>query len=151
MREKIGLRGHWKIEIRDKGKLVKVIDFDNQLTKWYKNSVLNQLKGDAFVDLQIKYLGIGEGTTPATADDVALEDESVRFQPTTRTVTDDYTQTIWVIPTNIANFTYKEIGVFVGTATSTLNSGTLLSRVNVNIEKTESMEVTFVRRDYVTI
>ena len=151
MQEKMGLRGHWTIEIRDKGKLVKRLDFDNQLTNLYRNSVLNQLYGNAFDDLEIKYLGIGTGDTPASATDTQLGTEAFRVIPTSQTIVDNYVQTIWVIPTQIGNFTYKEIGVFCGTATATLNSGTMISRVNVNIEKTSSMEITFIRRDYVII
>ena len=151
MKEKMGLKGHWTIEIRNKGKLVKRLDFDNQLTNLYRNSVLNQLYGNAFDSLEIKYLGIGTGDAPASATDTQLGTEVFRVIPTSQTIVDNYVQTIWVIPTQIGNFNYKEIGVFCGTATATLNSGTMISRVNVNIEKTSSMEITFIRRDYVII
>lgn len=151
MKERIGLRGHWTIEVRENGKLVRVIDFDNQLTNLYKNDVLTQLNAGTTNGLQIKYLAIGTGTNPASPTDTQLQTEVFRVQPTSRAITADYVQTIWVIPVQMGNFTYKEIGVFAGNATATLNSGMLISRVNVNIEKTESMEVTFVRRDYVTI
>lgn len=151
MKERIGLKGHWTIEVRENGKLVKVIDFDNQLTNLYKNDVLTQLNSGTTNGLQIKYLAIGTGTNTASPTDTQLQTEVFRVQPTSRAITADYVQTIWVIPVQMGNFTYKEIGVFAGNATATLNSGMLISRVNVNIEKTESMEVTFVRRDYVTI
>lgn len=151
MKEKMGLKGHWTIEVRDKGKLVKRLDFDNQLTNLYRNSVLNQLYGNTFDSLEIKYLGIGTGDTPASATDTQLGTEVFRVIPTSQTIVDNYVQTIWVIPTQIGNFTYKELGVFCGNATTTLNSGTMISRVNVNIEKTSSMEITFIRRDYVII
>lgn len=151
MLEKIGFKGHWTIEIRKNGKLVKTLDFDNLLTNLYKQDVLNQLKGDAFASLEIKYLAIGTGTNPASVTDTQLQTEVLRRIPTSSSITDDYVQTIWVIPTNIGNFTYREIGVFAGNATATADSGTLLSRVNVNIEKNSSMEVTFIRKDYVII
>ena len=151
MKEKIGLKGHWTIEIRDEGKLVKRIDFDNQLTDLYRNSILNQLYGNAYNNLEIKYLGVGTGDTLASATDTGRETEVFRMIPTSQSMGDDYVQTIWVIPTQVGNFTYKEIGVFCGTATATLDSGTMISRVNVNIEKTSSMEITFIRRDYVII
>ena len=151
MRENIGFKGHWTIEIRQDGKVIKTLDFDNILTNLYKQDVLNQLKGDAFASLQIKYLAIGTGTNPASVSDTQLQTEVFRMIPTSSSKTSDYVQTIWVIPTNVGNFTYKEIGVFAGSATATANSGTLLSRVNVNIEKNSSMEITFIRKDYVTI
>lgn len=149
--EGLKFKGHWTIEIREQGKVVRTIDIDNQLTNLYKQSVLNQLNGASFDDLEIKYLAVGTGDTPASASDTQLEDEQFRQIPTTKQLFADYEQTIWVIPTNLGNFTYKEIGVFAGNATSTADSGMLLSRINVNIEKTSSMEVTFIRRDYVTI
>ena len=151
MRENIGFKGHWTIEIKQNGKVIKKLDFDNLLTNLYKQDVLNQLKGDAFASLQIKYLAIGTGTNPASVSDTQLQTEVFRMIPTSSSKTSDYVQTIWVIPTNVGNFTYKEIGVFAGSATATANSGTLLSRVNVNIEKNSSMEITFVRKDYVII
>lgn len=151
MKEGLKLKGHWTIVIRERGRVVKEIDLDNQLTNLYKNSVLNQLNGASFDDLEIKYLAVGTGTTPASASDTQLQSEQFRMIPTSKSLQTDYEQTIWVIPTNIGNFTYKEIGVFAGTATATANSGTLLSRININIEKTSSMEVTFIRKDYVTI
>ena len=42
----MGLKGHWTIEIRNKGELVKTIEVDNQLTAIYQGSILNQLTND---------------------------------------------------------------------------------------------------------
>lgn len=149
--EKVGLKGHWTIEVREDGKLEKTIDIDNQLTAIYQGSILNQLKGNGYVDLSIKYLAVGDGATPATAEDTALENEIFRSVPTSKTILDGYMQTIWVLTTEQANFHIREIGVFAGSATSVADSGSLLSRVIIDIEKTANIELTFIRRDYVNI
>ena len=151
MDERIGLKGHWTIEIRENGKLTKVIEKDNQLTNLYRNSILRQLKGDTFDSLDILYLAVGTDATPASATDTQLGAEIFRSSPTSKAVGDSYTQTIWVLTDLQANEHLREIGVFAGNATITANSGTLLSRVIIDIEKTSVMEVTFIRRDIVTI
>lgn len=151
MKERIGLRGEWRIEVREKGELVKVIEMKNQLTAIYQGSVLNQLKGESAVDLEIKYIAIGTDSTPATAEDTALGAEVFRSTPTSKTIADGYMQTIWVLTPEQGNVRIREIGVFAGDATLTADSGSMLSRVVVDIEKTESIELTMIRRDYVTI
>ena len=151
MRERIGLRGEWDIEIRRDGELIRTFHYKNQLTAIYQGSVLNQLKGDSAVDLDIKYIAIGTDGTTATAEDTQLYAEVFRSTPTSKTVMDGYMQTIWVLTPEQGNVRIREVGVFAGDATATADSGSLLSRVVVDIEKTESLEITMVRRDYVTI
>lgn len=151
MKERLGLKGHWTIVIRQDGRVIRTVEIDNQLTNLYQHSVLDQLKGNEFASLEIKYFAVGVGTTLATAEDTQLEDEQFRSVPTSKTIMDGYLQTIWVLTTEQANFRIREIGVFAGDATSTVDSGTLLSRISVDIEKTENLEITFIRRDYVNI
>lgn len=151
VREGMGLKGHWTIEIRKEGEPVKTIEVDNQLTAIYRGSILNQLMGDTAVDLDIKYLAVGDGDTPATAEDTQLGNERFRSVPTSKTLGDGYVQTIWVLTIAQANFHIREIGVFAGNATATANSGSMLSRIVIDVEKTQNIEVTFIRRDYVNI
>lgn len=145
------LKGHWTIEVRKNGVLVETIEIDNQLTNKYRDSILNQLRGNAFDSLDIKYLAVGTGTTPASATDTQLATETFRSVPTSKSVENGYVQTIWVLPTYLAIQRLREIGVFAGNATATPNSGVMLSRINIDIDKTEDMEVTFIRKDYVII
>lgn len=151
MNEGLRLKGHWTIEIREHGKLVCTFELDNQLTNAYKNSVLNQLKGNTFNSLDILYFAVGTGSNPAQASDTQLQAELYRGVPTQKSLTTDYVQTIWILSNDIANDHLREIGVFAGNATSSPNSGIMLSRINIDIEKTQSMEITFIRKDYVTI
>ena len=93
--------------------------------------------------LQIKYLAFGTGTTPAAASDTALETEVFRKQVTQQSYPSTGTvRTIVALTDTEANFTIREIGVFAGPdASSTAGSGTLLSRVNVSIEKNAFMRL----------
>ena len=150
-KEGLRLKGHWTIDIRENGKLVKRIEKDNQLTNAYRDSVLNQLKGNAFNSLDILYLAVGTGSVQAQSTDTILDAEVFRSVPTQKSIVGNYMQTIWVIPNDLANEHLREIGVFAGEATSTPDSGTMLSRINIDIDKTSSMEITFIRRDYVII
>lgn len=151
MDENLKLKGEWTIEIRVRGELVKTVELKNQLTNLYRNSILNQLKGDAFTSLEIKYMAVGTDATPATATDTQLGAEIFRSVPTYKTVENGYTQTIWVLTDLQANQHLREVGVFAGNASATADSGMLLSRVVIDIEKTDVMEITFIRRDIVTI
>lgn len=151
MQEKLGLKGHWTIEIRENGVLTRTLDFDNQLTNLYRDSVLNQLKGNAFDSLDIKYLAVGTDGTPSSASDTQLGAEIFRGSPTSKAIIGNYLQTIWVLTDLQANEHLREIGVFAGNATLVADSGILLSRVVIDIEKTSAMEITFIRRDIVSI
>lgn len=145
------LKGHWRIEIREAGKLARVIELDNKLTEAYRQNILGKLKGDTTVSLEIKYLAVGTGSTPATISDTALETEIFRSVPTYQTIQGNTLQTTWVLLVSQANEHLREIGVFIGDATATADSGTLMSRINIDIEKTSAQEVTFIRSDIVEI
>ena len=103
--------------------------------------------------LQIKYLAFGTGTTPAAASDTALETEVFRKQVTQQSYPSTGTvRTIVALTDTEANFTIREIGVFAGPdASSTAGSGTLLSRVNVSIEKNNNIILDIIRQDVCTI
>lgn len=145
------LKGHWRIEIREAGNLARVIELDNKLTEAYRQNILGKLKGDTTVSLEIKYLAVGTGSTPATISDTALETEIFRSVPTYQTIQGNTLQTTWVLLVSQANAHLREIGVFIGDATATADSGTLMSRINIDIEKTSAQEVTFIRSDIVEI
>lgn len=144
IKERLGLKGHWTIEVRENGRLVKTYEIDNKLTTAYQNVVLNQLAGSSTQLLAITNLAVGTDATPATSADVALGAEIFRSNPTQRTVMSGYTRTTWVLTEQQGNANLKEIGVF-------LSDGTMISRINIDIEKTEYQEMTFIRKDYVII
>lgn len=103
--------------------------------------------------LEIKYIAFGLGSTPATINDTELESEIYRkqitqiSQPTAGSV-----QTIVQLGTNECNYNIREIGIFCGPdATEAANTGTLLSRVTVNIQKNTNMVLNIVRTDICNI
>lgn len=151
MKEQTRLKGHWTIEVRVNGELRETIELDNQLTEAYRQAILNQLAGNTAVDLEIKYLAVGTDNTPATAQDTTLGAELFRSVPTARTVVGTYMQTYWVLTNEQGNGSLKEIGVFAGDATASPNTGTMISRIVISLEKNDTMEVTFIRKDYVII
>lgn len=151
MKEGTRLKGHWTIEVRVNGELKETIELDNQLTEAYRQAILNQLVGNTAVDLEIRYLAVGTDNTPATAQDTTLGAELFRSVPTARTVVGTYMQTYWVLTNEQANGSLREIGVFAGDATASPNTGTMISRIVISLEKNDTMEVTFIRKDYVII
>ena len=151
MKETSRLRGHYTIEIREKGKLLRVLELDNSLTELYRRAILDHLKEGTGTDLEIKYLAVGIGETLPTKDDTQLEDEVFRSVPTYQEIRGNELRTTWVLLDMQANYHLKEIGVFIGDATATADSGTLMSRMAIDIDKTASQEVTFIRHDIVEI
>lgn len=157
--DNVGFKGQYFIETIDtKTGERERIEVKNTLTNINKNIHLAMLFGDtsgySFDDLNIKYLAFGTGTTAAKATDTKLESEYYRKQVTTKTLntTDGYLETIVSLGSLECNITIREIGVFAGaSATATANSGNMISRLNVNIEKFENKIINIIRRDIVTI
>jgi hypothetical protein len=133
--------------------------YKNLLTKINRDLRIAMLMGTAIdagytVDMmQIKYFAFGTGTTPATVNDTQLVDEQYRKAVTQTTQVDASTiQTIVNLLAEEANFVIREIGVFCGpTATSDPNSGVMLSRVNVVIDKNSNLVINIVRQDITII
>lgn len=154
MKEGLRLKGHYELVCRDviTGE-VKIYSLDNQLTSLYQNDVLKQLKGESFDSLDIRYIAVGTNSATATKNDTQLGAEIFRRQPQRQVIdsANSYLLTTMIILPSEAIATIREIGVFCGNATASANTGMLISRVNVNIEKTASMELSINRYDYVTI
>ena len=153
-KEDLKLKGHWTIIAKDTktGKVIKRIEQDNQLTNAYKNSVLNQLMGIGAINLSIKYIGLGTDGTAATPNDTQLGAEFYRRPPSSKRLYSNYVESIFtLLADEFVGTTIREIGVFCDGASGVLNSGVMLSRVVVDIEKTANMELMLIRRDYVNI
>ena len=105
-------------------------------------------KGYAIDDLEIKYIALGTGTTPATENDTQLETETFRKQFTSINTSGDNTTTVLSLGPAEANFLITESGVFCGpAATIAANSGNMISRVNVNFDKTANIRFNIIRVD----
>lgn len=157
MEEKTSYKGSYIIEIcnADTGEIFDKIFVDNQLTL-INQTVRTQMLLGTYTGgneaLQMQFFAFGTGTTPASVNDTQLVSEQFRKQitqisnPSAGLVT-----SIVSLTASEANFLIKEIGVFGGNATSAQNSGTLLSRVNVNINKNSNITLNIIRNDICTI
>lgn len=158
-REQAGFRGEYEIEILDTVTGEREIQkLHNTLTNINKDIHLAMLlgitTGYSFTDLDIKYFAFGDGSTAATATQTKLINERFRKQITTkeRPSGQNYVESIVSLGSPDANFVIREIGVFAGsTATSTKDSGKMISRIVVNIEKFENKIINIIRRDFITI
>ncbi len=157
MNEKAKLKGSFLIEARDKdGRLVWAQRLDNQLMKINQTVRTQMLLGTytgALDALQIKYFAFGTGTTAVTVNDTQLGSEQFRKILTqSSNPSDGVVQTVVALSTSEANFNIKEIGVFAGpNASSTADSGTLVSRILCDIDKNSNIALNIIRTDTCTI
>lgn len=156
----IGWKGHYRIEKRRNGQVVQVVEKDNTiclgLTRWliYMLTGVNWYRGDEN-PFRLTWLGVGTGTTPAQITDMGLEHRIWRGQYTQQTTPTQYagsTQlvTTWVVPYGEAVAHITEIGAYIGVESDDSNL-TLLSRINVDIEKTASEELIITRTDGIVL
>lgn len=158
MNDAIGYHGRYAITARDAstGALLRVWHLDNQLTAISQEVRAQMLLGTytgAPDALAIKYIAFGTNATPATPQDTRLGVEVLRKQVTQLTRLDTATvQSIVSLAASEGNMNIREVGVFCGpNATGSANTGTLLSRVVVDITKNSNMVLNVVRSDICTI
>lgn len=140
-----GWQGRFEIYVN--GKLDAVIT--NRIMDAILNEMADVLKGTA-PDLSIKYVALGTSNTALTDTQTGLVTEIFRTAPVsnpTRTATGEITTEFTILDTE-AVAQIEEIGIFVGSsATSSANSGKLLSRILWSKNKTNSEELTIRRVD----
>ena len=152
------IKGAWDIVAVDlSGRVVWKKHIDNLLMA-VNQSVRDALlmgtydADDPATDISIKYFAFGDGTSTPTVNDTRLASERYRKQVTQITNPQAGTVSSAVsLGTNEADFVITEIGVFGGAATSTANSGTLLSRVLVNIPNNSNIVLNIYRTDTCSI
>jgi hypothetical protein len=101
-------------------------------------------------DLQIKYFAFGTGTSEYPADVTRLDAEVFRKQITQQSINSWQTDvtTIVSVGANEGNYHIREIGVFAGSAaTATANSGTMIARTVVDIDKNSNIILNIMRTD----
>lgn len=158
MKESMKAKGFYTIQaIDENGCIVWERHIENTLTvisqKIRSAMLMGQTNGYTFDDLDIKYIGFGTGTKPASPLDTKLQTEALRKQITKKQViSDGVVQTVVSLAPLEGNFGIKEIGVFCGPdATTEFNTGILLSRVVTNIPKNTNLTLNIVRNDVTTI
>jgi hypothetical protein len=147
--EKIkGIKGFVRIEeLNIETGEQKVFEADNMIMQAFYTllfSFLNFdnlfLTGDEFT---ITHLALGTGTTAVTSSDTTLDTEIDRVAVTTKRIGVSSIESKFIVPPASAVGNIKEMGLFAN-ATSTPDSGTLLSRLLINKQKTAVLQWTII-------
>lgn len=133
------------------GAVVGQIHIKNQLTEINRTVRARMLMGDfngPLDALAVKYFAFGTDGTAATAAQTKLGAEQFRKQLTQKSENGGTVTTAVSLQTNEANFVIREIGVFGGAdASGTADSGTMLARTTVNIDKNDNLVINITRTD----
>lgn len=154
---KMKMTGEFYIEARDAatGALVWSKGLKNMLMRVNRDVRVQMLTGAYAGDgseFEIKYFAIGTGGAAPTLDDTQLAAEVFRKQVTQLTVADGTVTSIVSIGANEANYVIREIGVFCGSsATEDANTGLMISRVAVFVDKNTNLVLNIIRKDICTI
>jgi hypothetical protein len=143
---KYGWEGIFKIKVNGKEEIIFNRVMDTALDEFIK--VLQGLS----TDMQIKYLALGTSDIAITNTQTTLGAEIFRTQFTTtdKTGIGELTN-LAIVQDSEAVASIREIGVFGGSsATSTADTGVLISRILWSRDKTASEEIQFTRIDKIT-
>jgi hypothetical protein len=139
----LGWYGDFEIITEDERFIIK-----NRITNAGLNLLRNALNGEV-TSCEIKYLALGTGSNAINDSDTQLQNEIFRAQfiSTTKPDIGQLEKTILILD-NEAVAPIEEIGIFAGvTASSTTNSGIMISRVLYSKNKTNLESIQIVRRD----
>ena len=152
MIDKRGRQGYFDIKVYRSGKLYKHDIIKNIITDVALNKEIEILLGNA-PDMEIQYMAFGTSNTAPSVSDAQLGSESARFQPTTaftRTAIGTVEGSVFLASGDLVGVSIREIGVFCGSgATSSANTGTLLSRILWSFDKTANDEIEITRSDII--
>ena len=143
----LGWQGTFEILVNGE----KIATIENRVMDDALNKIANILTGTA-PNLEIKYLAVGTSNAPVTNTQTQLGAEFFRTPPVSAPVLANTGEvaTEFILLDTEAVGNIEEIGIFCGsTATSTANSGFLLSRILYKKTKTISEEITIRRNDKV--
>lgn len=151
MHETLIMQGRYAIEAVDarSGRVLWRRHFKNQLTNVNLTARAQMLAGTYSGDgLNIKYIALGDDSTPATPTQTQLGNELFRKQVTQIATVGAETRTLLSVGVTEALFRIREIGVFCGaSASSTPGSGTMISRVVVDITHNSNIVLNIIRTD----
>lgn len=114
---------------------VRVIEKKNLITTAGKNYVVSRLMQDGTpLNMRITHTALGTGATAPAITDTQLQTETFRKATASATSSGNvgYLSAYYTAPE--VTGTFKEVGLFIN-GTSTANTGTLFSRVAVDITK----------------
>lgn len=144
-----GWQGIFKIKVfnKDTGKFEEET-INNRIMDVALSELIGTLNNVA-PDLELKFLALGISNIPITDNQTQLGNEIFRTQYATRETTNnsELTSSFSVLDTEAVG-QIEEIGIFAGaTATSTVNTGTMISRILWSKNKTSQEEIQFTRID----
>jgi len=124
------------------------IEINNMITNIGLNFLRDALKGDV-TDAEFKYLAVGTSSITVSATNTQLFNEIFRTQFTSLTAgTDGVLNSTAIILDNEAVAQIEEVGIFAGsTASSSTNSGIMISRILYSRNKTNLESLQFNRVD----
>ena len=149
MLEKLNMSGVWTVKSENvlTGEVLEY-EYHNLITQGFFTTIHRFLSEDALTvlndELNITHLGMGDSITSATRADTTLVNESLREAVTSKSFVDDAYNLVIFLNTTQGNVTggfIKELGIFAK-ATSTLDSGTMISRAIVDIKKNINIQLT---------
>lgn len=152
IKEKARLQGKYKVTIRNvRTGEIRHEYINNRLTDLYLNNVVSMLYSQYVTNFNIKYMAFGTSNIAVSNDNTRLSWEVYRVIPTLNSYRSDTGQvtTLFTLTENELNGTdIEEIGIFCGdSATSTEDTGLLLSRILWKHTKTADEEIIFTRID----
>jgi len=145
MIDNIGFHGEITVTSKYKDGRVEIDVFHNRITNLGLNEIINSLDGTS--DMALGYFAVGTGSAALVDTDIALGTEIFRSSELTasRTGVGEFTSTYTVLDSEAVE-TWGEIGFFGGsTASGTVDTGTMLSRILYSRDKTslEEIDVTY--------
>ena len=148
IKDVLGWAGDFNLIIKENGKIKETVHIKNRITNTALDAIVNILD-NIDPDLDIKFLAIGTDNTPLDDNDTQLGNEIFRTQFLTsdNDAIGQFTTTFAVLDGE-AVATWQEIGIFVGdSATTSPDTGTLLSRILFSRVKTALEEIDVSRID----
>ena len=143
-KESIGLKGHYKFTLTDihTGE-VRVYEYDNLIVTAGRTALANHLTNavPTVTPLRINFTALGTGTTAPANGDTQLQTEVFRKATASETNSNNVAFVTAFYTASEVSGTFREAGLFIA-GTITANSGTLFSRVAINITKSLSESLT---------
>lgn len=141
----IGIKYNIKATIRDAvtNKVKRVYNFKNLLPTVGRTAIANNLANTSPTppSVLVNYCAVGTNATAAANGDVQLGTEVARNTIASRTNSSNIAYITGFFAATEAVATLREVGFFIN-GTATVNSGTLLSRVIINITKSGTETLT---------
>lgn len=150
IKESDGWLGEYQVTITQKNGKTETQSIKNRITNAGLNLIRDALNGDVN-DLEIKYIALGSSAKAINDNDTTLDNEQFRKNFIQKTKTGvGRLQSTALIQDNEAVFHIRELGIFAGDATDSVNSGVMISRILYDRNKTELESIQFVRTDTIS-